>query len=205
MCWPAHAVPNSTSGPHLAPYPLSRFSRAVPPRLVALLHAVSRFIRIFAPGDVTLSCLGEEGGRREERQREENRAVSRKLERETRRGHEETGRKRKGFDERSSWLLACSLDRLETSAAKPGKIRPTKISRINSLPAFNSLTYITPSTRPITWRFSLFIIIIISISLLFYTLSFTAFSALENRRGKKSPRLAVERSPPGHPVSNFTY
>lgn len=71
VCWPAHAVPNSTSGPHLAPYPLSRFSRAVPPRLVALLHAVSRFIRIFAPGDVTLSCLGEEGGRREERKRGE--------------------------------------------------------------------------------------------------------------------------------------
>lgn len=55
-CVACHTVPNFTSGPHLAPYPLSRFSRAVPSHLLALLHGVSRFIRIFAPGDVTLSC-----------------------------------------------------------------------------------------------------------------------------------------------------
>lgn len=49
-----------TSGPHLAPYPLSRFSRLLllsSPR--ASRRGVSRFIRIFAPGDVTLSCPGE--------------------------------------------------------------------------------------------------------------------------------------------------
>lgn len=110
VCWLAHAVPNSTSGPHLAPYPLSRFSRAVPPRLVALLHAVSRFIRIFAPGDVTLSCLGEEGegGKRGKEERErELRAESRN---ETRRGHEE---REKGStrDPRDCWRALSTVSK----------------------------------------------------------------------------------------------
>lgn len=95
VCWPAHAVPNSTSGPHLAPYPLSRFSRVVPPRLVALLHAVSRFIRIFAPGDVTLSCLGEEEEGEKRREGEEDRAVSRKLERDEARARGNEGEEEK--------------------------------------------------------------------------------------------------------------
>lgn len=88
-------MPNSTLGPHLAPYPLSCFSRAVPPHLLALLHGVSRFIRIFAPGDVTLSCLDEKSLERKIKE-ERNRAVTKVREREGRRARESQEEREEG-------------------------------------------------------------------------------------------------------------